>query len=107
MSDRMGCWNGPHIMGNGKAVSSQWVSIFFGMILFDFQVVHISFEHVWVMFCFHLTADDEWRLIEIIKKFARRGFPFTKSKVMLLVYQYAEINGRKSFSKFTKQAGGG
>ena len=63
------------------------------MILFDFQIVHISYEHVCRMFHFHLTTDDEQELVEIIKKFARRGFPFTKSKVMLLAYQYAEMNG--------------
>ena len=43
--------------------------------------------------------------MEVIKKFARRGFPFTKNRVMSLVYQYAEMNGRKGFSKITKQAG--
>ena len=56
------------------------------MILFDFQIVHISDEHVCGMFNFHLTTNDEQELVEIIKKFARRGFPFTKSKVMFLAY---------------------
>ena len=31
-----------------------------------------------------LTTDDEWELVEFIKKFARRSFPFSKSKVMIL-----------------------
>ena len=57
------------------------------------------------MFCFDLNADDEKDLIEVIKKFTRRGFPFTKNRVMSLAYQYTEMNGRKGFSKITKQAG--
>ena len=57
------------------------------------------------MVCFDLTADDERELFEIIKKFTRRGFPFTKNRVMSLAYQYAEMNERKWFSKITKQAG--
>ena len=56
------------------------------------------------MFHFDLTADDERELVEIIKKFARRGFPFTKNRVMSLAYEYAQMNGRKGFSKITKQA---
>ena len=57
------------------------------------------------MLHFDLTADDERELVEIIKKFARRGFSFTKNRVMSLVYEYAQMNRRKGFSKITKQAG--
>ena len=57
------------------------------------------------MFHFDLNADDEKDLVEVIKKFARRGFPFTKNRFMSLAYQYTEMNGRKGFSKITKQAG--
>ena len=62
-------------------------------------------NQIWGTFCFDLNADDEKDLIEVIKKFARRGFPFMKNRVMSLAYQYAEMNGRKGFSKITKQAG--
>ena len=57
------------------------------------------------MFPFHFTSDDENDLATLIIKFARRGFPLTKRRVMSLAYQYAELNGRKGFSKFTQQAG--
>ena len=58
------------------------------------------------MFRFHFpfTSDDERELVEIIKKFTRQGFPFTKAKVMNLAYEYALINGQKDFSKLMKQA---
>ena len=62
-------------------------------------------NQIWGTFHFDLNADDEKDLIEVIKKFARRGFPFTKNRVMSLAYQYAEMNGRRGFSKITKQAG--
>ena len=47
------------------------------------------------MFRFHFpfTSDDERELVRIIKKFARQGLPFTKTKVMNLAYEYALING--------------
>ena len=57
------------------------------------------------MFHFDLTADYEKDLVEIIKKFTRRRFPFTKNRVMSLANQYAEMNRRKGFSEITKQAG--
>ena len=70
-----------------------------------FQTVCTSHNHIWETFHFDLTADDERELVEIIKKFARRGFPFTKNRVMSLAYEYAQMNRRKEFSKITKQAG--
>ena len=57
------------------------------------------------MFPFHFTSDDENDLAALIIKFARRGFPLMKRRVMSLAYQYAELNGRKGFSEMTKQAG--
>ena len=57
------------------------------------------------MFPFHFTSDDENDLAAPIIKFARRGFPLTKRRVMSLAYSYAELNGRKCFSKLTQQAG--
>ena len=68
-------------------------------------MVCTSHNHIWEMFHFDLTADDERELVEIIKKFTRRGFPFTKNRVMSLAYQYTDMNGRKEFGKITKQAG--
>ena len=62
-------------------------------------------NQIWGTFHFNLNADDEKDLIEVIKKFTRRGFPFTKNRVMSLAYQYAEMNRRKGFSKISKQAG--
>ena len=56
-------------------------------------------------FPFHFTSDNENDLAALIMKFAGRGFPLTKRRVMSLAYQYAELSGRKGFSKMTKQAG--
>ena len=69
------------------------------MILFDIQIVHILSEHVCGTFCFHLTTDDEWELVELVKKFAGRCFPFTKSKVMILAYQYVKQTAEKALAK--------
>ena len=57
------------------------------------------------MFPFYFTSDDENDMATLIIKFARRGFPLTKRRVMSLAYQCAELNGRKSFSKLIQQAG--
>ena len=57
------------------------------------------------MFPFHFTSDDENDLAALIIKFARRGFPLTKRRVMSLAHQYPELNGRKGFSEMTMQAG--
>ena len=81
-----------------KGEFSQSVSL----VLFWCYSMH---NQIWGMFLFDLNADDENDLIEVIKKFTRRGFPFTKNRVMSLAYQYTEMNGRKGFSKITKKAG--
>ena len=90
--------------GKENSMCSHPVSIIdfcFGVGYF-FQTVHTSHNHIWEMFCFDLTADDERELVEIIKKFARRGFPFTKNRVMSLAYEYTQMNKRKGFGKITK-----
>ena len=55
------------------------------------------------MFCFLFTSKDEQDLANLLIKFAQWGFPLSKKKVLNLAYQYAERNGRKGFSKLTRQ----
>ena len=85
-----------------KGEFSQVVSLVLFQCYFFSDSAH---KQIWGPFHFDLNADDEKDLVEVIKKFTKRGFPFTKNKVMSLAYQYAEMNGRKGFSKITKQAG--
>ena len=93
--------------GKGKGcvlTPSEYYRLLFRCWVLFFQTVCTSHNHIWETFCFDLTADDERKLAEIIRKFARREFPFTKNRVMSLAYEYARMNGRKGFSKITKQA---
>ena len=66
------------------------------------QHLHYKMNMETFHFHFPFTSDDKRELVEIIKKFARQGFPFTKTKVMNLAYEYALINGQKGFRKLTK-----
>ena len=53
---------------------SEYYRLLFQCWILFFQTVRTSHNHIWERFHFDLTADDETELVEIIKKFARRGF---------------------------------
>ena len=65
------------------------------------------FQQCLFQFNFFVTklVEEENELAERIKKFQRCGFPITMTKLRILAYQYAHVNGIEGFSDKKKRAG--
>ena len=61
------------------------------------QNVHVQTEK-------YYFSGDEAKIVEVIVKFQKAGFPLMISKVRKLAWQFADMNKIKGFSTKTKKA---